>query len=90
MIKKFLVTQCEALLNHLLTHYSNTAYMKQAQVNNLDNVPEAVWDLWYSPISASFATIKKTDIKAADADTIQILKNLIWLKYKFFKEFSKL
>ncbi|MFT8949549.1 MAG: hypothetical protein ABGA11_04200 [Liquorilactobacillus hordei] len=90
MIKKFLVTKSETLLNHLLTHYSNIGYMKQAQVNNLDNVPEAIWDLWYSPFSASFVTIKRSDIKAPNADTFQILKKLIWLKYKFFIEFSKL
>ncbi|MBS0939839.1 hypothetical protein [Lactiplantibacillus plantarum] len=90
MMKNFLVIQCETLLNNILRHYSNTAYMKKAKINNLDTVPEVIWDLWYSPFSASFVTIKRSDIKASNADTVQILKKLIWLKYSFFKEFSKL
>jgi len=64
--------------------------MKKAKINNLDTVPKIIWDLWYSPFSASFVTIKRSDIKALNVDTFQILKKLIWLKYKFFIEFSKL
>ena len=46
---------------HILANYGNTAYRLRSKDNMLKNIPNELYEIWYSPYKFSFMSFK--DVK---------------------------
>ena len=46
---------------HILANYGNTAYRLRSKDNMLKNIPNELYEIWYSPYKFSFRSFK--DVK---------------------------
>ncbi|MBG9984452.1 hypothetical protein HYO62_06050 [Aerococcaceae bacterium DSM 111022] len=55
-----------------LRHYGNLAYQRLSNDWYFENVPDELWELWYSPDKDSFITLSKnqSDIKYMSNDEL--------------------
>lgn len=68
--------------DRVLTEFSNTAYRRVTGARNFDNVPKAIWDLWYDENNKySVQNLSKANADDSKWETLYGM---------FQKEFAKL
>ena len=61
---------------HILANYGNTAYRLRSKDNMLKNIPNELYEIWYSPYKFSFMSFK-------DVKDLPFLKGRELISYYF-------